>query len=58
MSRKKQRSNIVSVMYSYVGTDKQFDAFLKMLVHDYLSVDHPYTNQTTDFVSKVENSAE
>ena len=43
-----------SVMYSYVGTDDQFDDFLKMMIHDYLSVDHPYTNRTADFVAKVE----
>ena len=28
--------------------------FLKMMIHDYLSVDHPYTNQPADFVAKVE----
>ena len=54
MGRKKKESNIVSVMYSYVGTDDQFDEFLKMMLHDYLSVDNPYTNQTPDFVGKVE----
>ena len=54
MGRKKKESNIASVMYSYVGTDDQFDDFLKMMIHDYLSVDHPYTNQPADFVAKVE----
>lgn len=54
MGRKKKESNIASVMYSYVGTDDQFDDFLKMMIHDYLSVDHPYTNRTADFVAKVE----
>lgn len=29
MGRKRKESNIVSVMYSYVGTDDQFDDFLK-----------------------------
>ena len=38
----------------YVGTDDQFDEFLKLMLHDYLAVDNPYTNQTTDFVGKVE----
>ena len=52
--RKRKESNIASVMYSYVGTDDQFDDFLKMMIHDYLSVDHPYTNQPADFVAKVE----
>ena len=54
MGRKKKESNIASVMYSYVGTDDQFYEFLKMMLHDYLSVDNPYTNQATDFVGKVE----
>ncbi len=54
MGRKKKESNIKSVMYSYVGTDNQFDDFLKMMLHDYLSVDNPYTNQAADFVGKVE----
>ena len=55
MGRKKNESNIHSVMYSYVGTDDQFDHFLKMIIHDYLSVDDPYTNQPADSVGKVEN---
>ena len=50
MGRKKNESNIHSVMYSYVGTDDQFDHFLKMIIHDYLSVDDPYTNQPADSV--------
>ena len=54
MGRKKKESNIASVMYSYVGTDDQFDEFLKLMLHDYLAVDHPYTNQPADFVAKVE----
>ena len=40
---RKRKENISEVMFSYVGTDEQFDEFLKMLVHDYLSVDQPYT---------------
>lgn len=55
MGRKKKESNIKSVMYSYVGTDDQFDHFLKMMIHDYLSVDDPYKNQPADSVGKVEN---
>lgn len=53
MARKK--SNITSVMYSYIGTDAQFDEFLKMMIHDYLAVDDPYTNQKPDFVGNVES---
>ena len=54
-AERKKESNIASVMYSYVGTDDQFDEFLKLMLHDYLAVDNPYTNQTTDFVGKVES---
>ena len=57
MGRKKKESNIASVMYSYVGTGDQFDKFLKIMLHDYLSVDNPYTNQAPDFVGKVETGA-
>lgn len=55
MARKKKKSNITSVMYSYIGTDAQFDEFLKMMIHDYLAVDDPYTNQKPDFVGNVES---
>ena len=55
MGRKRKEANIASVMYSYVGTADQFDDFLKMMIHDYLSVDNPYTNQAPDFVGKVES---
>ena len=57
MSRKKKESNIASVMYSYTGTDEQFDEFLKMMLHDYLAVDNPYTKQEADFVGNVESGA-
>lgn len=57
MARKKKESNIASVMYSYVGTDDQFDEFLKLMLHDYLAVDNPYTNQKPDFVGNVESGA-
>ena len=32
---RKRKDNISEVTFSYVGTDEQFDEFLKMLVHDY-----------------------
>lgn len=55
MNHKKKGSNIASVMFSYTGTDDQFDEFLKMMLHDYLAVDNPYTKQETDFVGNVES---
>ena len=47
---RKRKENISEVTFSYVGTDEQFDEFLKMLVHDYLSVDQPYTTSQENFV--------
>ena len=47
---RKRKDNISEVTFSYVGTDEQFDEFLKMLVHDYLSVDQPYTTSQENFV--------
>ena len=47
---RKRKDNISEVMFSYIGTDAQFDEFLKMLLHDYLSVDQPYTKSQEDFV--------
>ena len=45
-----RKENIAEVTFSYVGTDEQFNEFLKMLVHDYLSVDQPYTTSQENFV--------
>ena len=33
---RKRKDNISEVTFSYIGTDAQFDEFLKMLVHDTL----------------------
>lgn len=43
-------------MYSYVGNDTQFDAFLKMLIHDYLAADSPFTKPQAQVVGFVESS--
>ena len=47
---RKRKETISEVTFSYIGTDAQFDEFLKMLVHDYLSVDQPYTTSQENFV--------
>ena len=47
---RKRKETISEVTFSYIGTDAQFDEFLKMLVHDYLSVDQPYTKSQEDSV--------
>lgn len=52
---KKRKNNIAEVSFTYIGTDEQFNEFLKMMVHDYLAVDHPYTQRQEDFVDKVDS---
>ena len=42
MKQKHIADRLSSVTYTYVGTDQQFDEFLKMLIHDYLLVDMLY----------------
>jgi len=49
-----KRSNVVSVKYSYVGTENEFNAFLYALVRDYLSVVYSAVSNNRDFVGKVE----
>ena len=44
----KKRNNISEVSFTYVGTDDQFNEFLKMMLHDYLAVDSPYTVQENE----------
>ena len=50
----KKRNNISEVSFTYVGTDAQFNAFLKTILHDYLAVDNPYAAENPD----AEDSAE
>ena len=53
MARKREET-ISEVTFSYIGTDEQFDELLKMLLHDYLSVDQPYTKVQENFVDHVD----
>ena len=52
---RRKRPEITSVLFSYVGTDAQFDEFLKGVIHDYLSADHPYAKPETVLVDCVES---
>lgn len=54
MARKK-KNNIPNVMFTYVGTDAQFDEFLKSVIHDYLVVDSPHNVPSAEIVGKVES---
>ena len=55
MSVKRREDKLRCVTYDYVGTDKDFDAFLKLLIHDYLVVDHPGA-ATEETVENTESS--
>ena len=44
----KKRNNISEVSFTYVGTDDQFNEFLKMMLHDYRAVDNPYPAKETE----------
>ena len=50
-----KKNPIVSVTFSYVGKDSDFETFLKTIVRDYLAVDDPAANPEPDFVQKVES---
>ena len=52
-----KRKSITGVTFSYVGTESNFETFLKIIVRDYLSADDPAANPETDFVQKVESDA-
>ena len=41
----KKRNNVTEVTFTYVGTDEQFNDFLKLVLHDYFAADHPYATQ-------------
>lgn len=57
MPERKNLNKLNSVMFTYIGTDKEFDAFLKMLIHNYLSVDQPYIQVEKDFGDKVDSKS-
>ena len=38
-------NRIGTVTFTYVGTDKEFDRFLEMLIRDYLLTDNPYKQE-------------
>jgi hypothetical protein len=53
----KQKKTIVSVTYSYVGTEKEFEMFLQTLVRDYLCVDIVHSLPEETSVQTVESGA-
>ena len=52
-----KKNPIVSVTFSFVGKDSDFETFLKTIVRDYLAVDDPAAIPEDSFVDKVESDA-
>ena len=52
-----KKNPIVSVTFSYVGKDSDFEIFLNTIVRDYLAVDDPAAIPEDSFVDKVESDA-
>ena len=48
MTKKRNTDRLGEVTFTYMGTDQEFDEFLKMLVRDYLAVDHAHSGDTQD----------
>ena len=48
MAKKRNTERLGEVMFTYMGTDQEFDEFLKMLVREYLTVDHAHSGDTQD----------
>lgn len=56
MARKRNDIPIGAVLFTYNGSDQDFDNFLKSVVHDYLAVGDLPINREVDFIEKVESS--
>ena len=48
MAKKRNTDRLGEVTFTYMGTDQEFDEFLKMLIRDYLAVDHAHSGDTQD----------
>ena len=48
MAKKRNTERLGEVTFTYIGSDQEFDEFLKMLVRDYLAVDLSHSGDTTD----------
>ena len=55
LTRKRIDAPIGSVMFTYTGTDKDFETFLKAVVHDYLMVGDLPLNDAENSIQKVES---
>lgn len=58
MAKRKKQLPIGAVLFSYVGSDQDFNKFLKSVVHDYLSVSDLSAITTDKSISNVEKSVQ
>ena len=52
---RKTKNNITEVLFSYVGTDAQFNEFLKQMIQDYLPVDDLCCVPKAEIVTSVDS---
>ena len=52
-----KKNPIVTVNFSYVGTEDDFVSFLKAVVRDHLALDDIAADPNTEIVEKVESDA-
>ena len=52
-----KKNPIVSVTFSYVGKDSDFETFLKTIVRDHLALDDIAADPNPEIVEKVESDA-
>jgi len=55
MAKKRSNMPIGSVLFTYVGSDSDFEKFLKAVVHDYLMVGDLPISEVDNFIQKVES---
>ena len=55
MARKRNETPVSSVLFTYVGTDADFEKFLKTVVHDYLMVGDLPISEVDNFIQEVES---
>ena len=55
MARKRNEASVGSVLFTYIGTDADFEKFLKTVVHDYLMVGDLPTSEADNSIQKVES---
>ncbi len=51
MARKREEPVVQKVIYTYVGTNNQFNIFLRAVVYDYLSTEYSLEKTENPFIA-------